>query len=170
MDRQRWNRCVDNDRAEIADKHINRIEQKQFLYFLRIFADIIKDRRHIHEKSCQNIVKILDVSEKDIQGRQDHTCADIKQHQAEDRIEQQKKFPGKGQAIKRNKEEKDHKDQQKVDKRLHIFGKQEEIFRNIDLCKDTRISHNRAHSALGRFAEISKNQVTAEKIDGKVWS
>ena len=64
-------------------------------------------------------------------------------------------------------EEHDH-GQAEVDECLHILGKQEEVFGDVDLGEDGRVSHERGHALGGGFAEIGEDQVPAEQVGGVV--
>lgn len=111
----------------------------------------------------------MSIPKKDKQSRENKPHPDIEQHQHANGIEQTDKLPGKRQVVKGHKNKQDHQRQQKVDKRLHIFGKQEKILGNIDFGKHFCVPHQGLHPALCGFGKVGPHHISAENINGVVW-
>ena len=106
----------------------------------------------------------MDILKKHEQSGQDQPYADVEQHQAGDRIEQQDKFPGERDPVQ-NTEQKEHAEgQAKVDERLHVLREQEEILWDVHLCENACVAHKGGHPLAGGLVEAGEDQVAAEEI------
>ena len=147
---------------------VDGVEEEEVLHRWAEAIDCIKDCREIGEQLCEDTPQILHVPEKDKQGRKNQPHPNVKKHQRKDGDQQQHKLPRECNIVDdtEHKEHDEHKAE--IDERLHIFGKQEQILRNVYFCENSRVSYQRGHALAGGLAEIRKDQVAAEQIGGVV--
>ena len=100
----------------------------------------VENRREIHKKHSEYTPKILHISEKYEQGREYQSYSEVEYYHAENRENQKKKCPCKYDTVEDTEDKKYYKGKSKVYKRGNIFGKKKQIFGNIHLCKDPRIT------------------------------
>lgn len=148
---------------------INGVEEEEILHRRAEAIDCIKDCREIGEQLCENAPQILHVPEKDKQGRENQPHADVKKHQRKDGDQQQHKLPCERNTVDEAEHEEHDEHQAEIDKRLHVFGKQEQILWNVYFCKDPRVSYQRGHALAGGLAEIRKKQITTKQIGSIVF-
>ena len=66
--------------------------------------------------------------------------------------------------IKYAKDKEDYQGQTKVNQRLHIFGKQKQIFWHINLGEYPGIAGQRGHSLRGSLIKIAEHQITTKQV------
>lgn len=81
--------CRLNDNfPEIADKKVDWVHQKCTLHRIAVLINCVENGGHIHEQHGKHRPQILDVPKKYKKRRQNKTNTNIKQHQAENGIQQ----------------------------------------------------------------------------------
>ena len=106
------------------------------------------------------------VPEEDEQGRQDQPEAEVQEHKAGDRVQEQDKAPGKRDMVD-HAEHKEHAQREtEVDEALDVLGEEEEVLRDVDLGEDTGVACQGGHALVGGLAEEGEHQVAAEEEDG----
>lgn len=161
---QRRDDPVDHDQADIFDIAIDRVEQEQALDIRRVCLHGIEDRGKIHQQEGGDIVQILRIPEKDEHGGKDQPDTDVEENQAHDRIGDHEKPPGEGDPVYGDKQEEDDQRDGEIDDRRYVLCQQEYVFGHVDLRKDGRVAHQRAHAAGGGFLEKRKRQVPGEQV------
>lgn len=166
MERKRWNCTVEHNATDILDRAIHRVEQKQPLDRQRIAIHRVEDRGHIHQQHGEHVVQIRNIPEEHEQGRQDQADANVKDHQAGDRIEDRDELPRERHAVDRREEEEHKQRDAEVDNCRNILRQQEDILGHVDLREDVRVLHQGVHAAGGGFAEEAEQQVACKQVSG----
>lgn len=165
---QRGNNPIDYHQAEIPDITIHRVHQKQSLRSCWEAVNGIKDCRQVSKQSQENIVQILGIPEKYKKCRQDHSNANIEDQQTQDWVSQRKHMPAEIDIVKESKQKEHTQHQPKIDQHRNVFGKQKQVFGNVDLSENLGVGHQRAHAALGGFLKKGHNNVARKQIGGKM--
>ena len=168
MEAQRRNYRFYDNLAEIIDKKVDRVCEKELLNGCRVAVDGIEDGGHIHQQLGENTPQVLNVPKKDKQCRESQTYANVEQHQQTDRVEQKNKLPCENDAVKNTEHEEDAERQAEVDKSLHVLGEQKQVFRYVDLCEDGGVAHEGCHPLRGRFFEVCEHKVATEQVSSIV--
>lgn len=147
---------------------VDGVEEEEIPRHRRKGVNGIEDGGHIHQKLREHRPQILHVPEKDKQGGENQPHANIEQQQRDNRDQKQHKFPRKCNIVDNTKHEEHDKHKAEIDERLHVFGKQEQILRDIYFCEDPRVSYQRRHALAGGLTKIRKDKVAAEQIGGVV--
>ena len=85
MEPNRRYRRLYNYFAEVSNKEVYRVQQKNVLHHLAVLIDGIEYGRHIHQQTGKDAPKILDISEENEQGREYQSHAYVEQDQAANR-------------------------------------------------------------------------------------
>lgn len=153
---------LNDDFSEIADEQVHRVEQEEIAHHGRIIVDGVENGGHIHQQLGKHTPQVLDIPEKDKEGRKDQPHPDVEQDQHTDGVKQADKLPGESNIVQNTKHEKHAEGQVKVDKGLNVFGKQKQVLGYVDLGENPGIAHQRGHALAGRLVEVGEHQVTAE--------
>ena len=135
------NRVFQHNLAEIADVKVDGVEEEEIPRHRRKGVNGIEDGGHIHQKLREHRPQILHVPEKDKQGGENQPHADVKKHQRKDGDQQQHKFPRECNIVDDTEHEEHDEHKAEIDERLHVFGKQEQILRNVYFCENGNIPH-----------------------------
>ena len=113
---------INDDLAEIPDKQVHRVEEKEILGGLGVAVDVVEDGGHVHQQHGKHVVEVLGVPEEDKEGGEDHADADVEEDEPGNGVEQAKELPGEGQPVNGHKDEEHDEDKPEVDEGLHIPG------------------------------------------------
>ena len=154
---------VNHDHAEVLDDEVDGVYEEEALDRGAIIIHRIEDRGHVHEKLRKHVPEVLHVSEEDKEGREDQSDAEVQEHEAADRVQEQDKAPGERDMVEHAEHEEHTEREAEVDEALDVFGEQEQILRDIHLGKDPGVIHQRAHALVGGLAEEGEHEVAAEE-------
>lgn len=158
----------DDDFSEIADKKIDWIDQKRILRRSAETVDAVENGGHVHKQLRKNGPQILNVAEKNEQGRQHQPHADVEQHQQRYGIEKKDELPRESNMVDQTKNEKDDKSQAKIDEGLTVFGEEKQILGDVDLGKDRGVAEERRHPLRCGLVEVGEDKIAAEQVSGVV--
>ena len=122
------NSGVNDNLSEIADKEINRIEQKQALRGVTVVVDCVEDGRHIHQELSKDRPEVLNITEEDEQCRENQANANVEQHQTSDWIQQADELPCEGDIIQNTEQDEHTQGQPEVDESLDILREQKQMW------------------------------------------
>lgn len=165
MESHRGQRRVDDDLPEVPDIKIQGIHQEQPLDRLTVPVNGVKDGRYPHDQLGHHTPQVLHIPEEDKQRGKDEPQSQVKDNEAQDRVYQEQKPPCEGHPVDGYKEEIKHQRQSKIDKRRNVLGKEEQVFGNIDLCKNVCVTHQRGHPQIGGIGEVGKHQLAGKEVD-----
>ena len=134
--------AVYNYSSEIFDIYIYRIQQEYSLFPYRLkLIHIVEYRRCISQKCKEYIIQILDIPEKYIHGRKNHSDTYVHYYQTYHRYDQAEEVKVKRYMI-HCCEYKIYNDRKtEIDKRRYILREKEQVFGNIYLGENVCISH-----------------------------
>lgn len=112
----------------------------------------------------ENRPKILDIPEKDVQGRQHQADAESERHQHEHGIDKREELPRESDAVEQAQNEENGEREEEVDKGLACAGEDKDILRHVDLGEYRRIDAKREHPLRRGLVEKREYDVAAEKI------
>ena len=144
---------VDNDGSEIFDVNVQWVEvEKHRLVSKRIHG--VEYRRHIHKKHSENAPKVLYIAEEYVKCRKNKSYSEVEYYKADDGEDKKEERKREGYSVDYAEYQKDDECKSEVDKCLHVFRKQEEVFRNVYFSKNRSVAEQGTHSAVCGFAEI----------------
>ena len=146
---------------KISEKIKSHVEKEHVLPG-SVTVDGVKNGGHIHKQPCKDLPKILDIPEENKQRRQDQSRTDIKQDQAQNRINKANELPGKSNMIQYAEHKKNDQGKSKVDKRLDVFREQKQIFGNVNLGEYFGVFHQRLHALHGCIVKIGEHKISTK--------
>ena len=168
MRRKRRDGSGKDNLPHVGDVAVDRIACKHKLKLGAKAVRRVEDRRTVHQQLQEHAPEVVDVAEEDEKRGKHHADAEVERHKGGQREGQQQKPPGEVDAVQPAEEEEHDERKEEVDKRLDGTRKEEQVFRNIHLCKYAGIGVQTLHSVVCGVREPSVQQVPAEEIRGVV--